>query len=91
MVRHTFCELMMKRSKKYYRFAIPTLISLACVFLVLGYMNLKLSRIPEGMITLAASIMIMVQAVGVLVCKKIDEAVETMNSQNIRVDHIPGS
>ena len=71
----------MKRSKRYYQFAIPFLIVMACVFLVLAYTNLKMNRIPEGMVTLAASIMIMVMAVGALVCKRIDSA-GTIESQN---------
>jgi len=47
---------------------------MACVLLVLAYANLKKGRFPEGMVVLAGSIMIMVQAVGALICKRIDDS-----------------
>jgi hypothetical protein len=51
------------------RFAYPFLLFMAMVFLVLAYFNLRIGRLPEGMVTLAASIMLVVMAVGALVCR----------------------
>jgi len=74
----------MRRSKRYYQFAIPFLTVMACVFLVLAYVNFKIGRFPEGMVVLAASIMIMVLAVGAFVCRKIDDSPQTADPDKLR-------
>jgi hypothetical protein len=61
----------MKLVLKRYRFAILTV--MACAFLLLAYFNLKIDRLPEGLVLLAGSIMLMVQAVGALICRKIED------------------
>lgn len=67
----------MKKPKGYNRFKFPFLTVMSFVFLVLAYVNFKINRFPEGMVVLAGSIMIMVQAVGALICKKIEDSKDT--------------
>jgi len=87
----------MKRPKRYNRFIFPFLTVMSCVFLVLAYVNFRINRFPEGMVVLAGSIMIMVQAVGALICKKIEDSkdppakIQTKESQNQKVEHISNS
>jgi len=72
----------MRGQKRYYRLTIPLLMGLAVVWLVLGYVNLKAQRVAEGMTCLAGSIMLMTQAVGAIVCKKIGDCCDARSGKD---------
>ncbi len=54
------------------RIGLPIMCVGTVVFLLVSYLNLRMQRLPEGLITLAASVMTMVQAMALVICKRID-------------------
>ena len=64
------------KKNKYYRVRATVLVFAALLFLVAGYFNLKTGRLAEGMITLAASVILMGFFSALLVIKRIGDATD---------------